>query len=190
MIGYNKTNVISIIALGLLGASVFVLYKKDDQSKAEYSDGYVISHTIENALKLKHISASVILDNGARFENQIDKVMIGQSGIVSFHNNINKMPASYIVTYRIEKEGLDITDIILSISHSKVKATVENVLPDSKVSFKQDQKILNDNVPVDWSGKLELLSVAKVSGNICIEIVNKNEIQNICHSVKKERQVA
>lgn len=184
----NKIIIVSVIASIFVGAAVLI--KKEGVVSVPIAKNYVINHSIENLQVLKHISASVVLGNGKRFESQINEDMIVNSNIVSFTNKVGAMPSTYVVTYRIEKENFDIVDITLSVSDNRVKANIENVSPGSSISLVTKQKSLYKDVPADWAGKLELISITNKQDNMCVEILDNNKAQSICHSIEEERQAA
>lgn len=188
MINFNKKIIFSFITVSLLIITAFVFHKHNKETVLVNAAPYYIQHNVKNISDLKHISASIIINNSERMEVQVDKDRMTESGRFEFSDTIDNAPDIYVMTYRIEKDNFEIIDISISVAGSLIKTNIENISPESLISLTAGVKELHHNVPVDWAGKLNLISIANSQNNLCLEIVTNKEVQSICHSVGKERR--
>ena len=108
----------------------------------------------------------------------------GDNFTLAANENIKTAPP-YILSASLQKDSGQIHtfDLIASSSPPEFIVRINGYDADNTVTFKIDKKTIHKDVPLDWSGKIELKTPLDLSrtSKACIEISN----ESFCHLIPK-----
>jgi hypothetical protein len=95
----------------------------------------------------------------------------------------------YTVSYNIESVPHNYTNFLLNINQHTIQAHITGLDPKSSIFMTLDTKIIEKNIPVDWSGSIMLNHKLKESNKrkrLCL-IVKKKKISTLCHTIPETK---
>lgn len=172
------------ILLGAVGAAHL---KKNEPKKPETMN---LSHSISGIDNIKNISTVALINNTNSFDKEIITSDITEKENITFKTaNTSEPLDSLKISYRIEKDNFDIIDLGFSQIGNQLFFLAEGLEPAQKISLTINDQSAHKDVPVDWSGKIKLYSLANSKSDVCVGW-GSDSATEICHSFETERSAS
>ncbi len=123
--------------------------------------------------------------NGQDIANTISKQLDNQGSIKLDEKLITDNANRYEASYELQDKMNNQTSFKLQVEQNKIKSQLKGLPLKSSIFVTLNKKIIEQKVPVDWSGAISFnhsLGTSPDPKRVCFIITN-NKISTLCHTI-------